>query len=160
MPDVGRRPIVVLSRDAAIPRLRRALVAPCTTTIRNLPSDDPIRWRLEDPRRAQTNVISDWLWLRVLDIQNPTEPEEVGFFDTVPFGDDSPRFDGSWSNYPYFKSGVIIVTSMNEGLFVVKKKISRVAVFSQSVHMRVFYKKQIIRSFFFKIFFSILNFQI
>jgi len=38
-----------MSRDAAIPRLRRALIAPCTTTIRNLPSevilepgDDPI----------------------------------------------------------------------------------------------------------------------
>lgn len=48
-PDIGRRPVVVVSRDAAIPRLRRALVAPCTTTIRGLPSevvlepgDDPI----------------------------------------------------------------------------------------------------------------------
>lgn len=48
-PKIGRRPVVVLSRDAAIPRLRRALVAPCTTTIRGLPSevvldpsDDPI----------------------------------------------------------------------------------------------------------------------
>lgn len=30
---VGRRPVVVLSRDVAIPRLRRALIAPCTTTI-------------------------------------------------------------------------------------------------------------------------------
>lgn len=47
--DIGRRPVVVLSRDAAIPRLRRALVAPCTTTIRGLasevllePGDDPI----------------------------------------------------------------------------------------------------------------------
>lgn len=30
---------MVLSRDAAIPRLRRALVAPCTTTIRGLPSE-------------------------------------------------------------------------------------------------------------------------
>ncbi len=38
-PEVGRRPVVVLSRDAAIPRLRRALVAPCTTTIRGLPSE-------------------------------------------------------------------------------------------------------------------------
>jgi mRNA interferase MazF len=36
---IGRRPAVVLSRDAAIPRLRRALVAPCTTTIRGLPSE-------------------------------------------------------------------------------------------------------------------------
>ncbi len=48
--DVGRRPVVVLSRDAAIPRLRRVLVAPCTTTVRGLPSEvvlepdeDPVR---------------------------------------------------------------------------------------------------------------------
>lgn len=38
-PDIGRRPVVVLSRDASIPRLRRTLVAPCTTTIRGLPSE-------------------------------------------------------------------------------------------------------------------------
>ncbi len=51
-PEIGRRPVVVLSRDAAIPRLRRAVVAPCTTTIRGLPSevvldpeDDPIQRR-------------------------------------------------------------------------------------------------------------------
>ena len=57
--DVARRPVVVLSRDAAIPRLRRALVAPCTTTIRGLPSevvlepgDDPI------PRRSAVNLDS------------------------------------------------------------------------------------------------------
>jgi mRNA interferase MazF len=39
LPDVGRRPVVVLSRDVAIPRLGRAVVAPCTTTIRRLPSE-------------------------------------------------------------------------------------------------------------------------
>ena len=39
LPAIGRRPVVVLSRDAAIPRLRRTLVAPCTTTIRGLPSE-------------------------------------------------------------------------------------------------------------------------
>lgn len=38
-PEIGRRPVVVLSRDAAIPRLRRALIAPCTTTIRGLASE-------------------------------------------------------------------------------------------------------------------------
>ena len=37
--EVGRRPVVVLSRDVAIPRLRRALVGPCTTTIRGIPSE-------------------------------------------------------------------------------------------------------------------------
>lgn len=48
-PAVGRRPVVVLSRNVAIPRLGRALVAPCTTTIRNLasevvlePGEDPV----------------------------------------------------------------------------------------------------------------------
>ena len=48
-PEIGRRPVVVLSRDVAIPRLRRALIAPCTTTIRGLasevvlePGEDPV----------------------------------------------------------------------------------------------------------------------
>lgn len=58
-PEIGRRPVVVLSRDAAIPRLGRALVAPCTTTIRGLPSEvvlDPG----EDPvgRRSAVNLDS------------------------------------------------------------------------------------------------------
>ena len=59
LPEIGRRPVVVLSRDAAIPRLRRAVVAPCTTTIRGLPSevvlepgDDPV------PQRSAVNLDS------------------------------------------------------------------------------------------------------
>jgi len=31
--------VLVLSRDAAIPRLRRTVIAPCTTTLRGLPSE-------------------------------------------------------------------------------------------------------------------------
>lgn len=57
--EIGRRPVVVLSRNAAIPRLRRALVAPCTTTVRGLasevvlePGEDPI------PRRSAVNLDS------------------------------------------------------------------------------------------------------
>ena len=45
LPAIGRRPVVVLSRDAAIPRLRRAVVGPCTTTIRGIPTEV----RLEPP---------------------------------------------------------------------------------------------------------------
>ena len=59
LPEVGRRPVVVLSRDAAIPRLRRALIGPCTTTIRGIPSevllepgDDPV------PRVSVVNLDS------------------------------------------------------------------------------------------------------
>lgn len=59
LPEIARRPVVVLSRDAAIPRLRRVLVAPCTTTIRGLasevllePETDPV------PRRSAANLDS------------------------------------------------------------------------------------------------------
>ena len=38
-PEVPRRPVVVLSRDAVVRGLRRALVSPCTTTVRGLPSE-------------------------------------------------------------------------------------------------------------------------
>ena len=57
--ETGRRPVVVLSRDAVIPRHRRALVAPCTTTVRGLasevllePGEDPI------PLRSAVNLDS------------------------------------------------------------------------------------------------------
>ena len=58
--------------------------------------------------------------LRVLDISDPENPQLVGNFDTVPYGGDDASMTGSWSNYPYFKSGVVVVTSSREGLFVVR----------------------------------------
>lgn len=59
--------------------------------------------------------------LRILDISDPTNPREVGFLDTAP-GEDNPNMDGAWSNYPYFASGTIIVTSTSQGLFLVKDR--------------------------------------
>ena len=53
--------------------------------------------------------------LRILDITNPESPTEIGFFEPGPGS-------SSWSNYPYFKSGTLIVTSGNEGLFILKKR--------------------------------------
>lgn len=60
--------------------------------------------------------------LRVLDISNPEDPVEVGYFDTVPHGDNGPGSGGSWSNYPYFESGIVLVSSRFEGLFILKKR--------------------------------------
>jgi len=60
--------------------------------------------------------------LRVIDIADPANPKEVGYFDTVPHGENAPGFAGSWSNYPFFASGNIIVSSMREGLFILKKR--------------------------------------
>jgi mRNA interferase MazF len=39
VPDAGRRPALVLTRDAAIPLLNRLLVAPATRTIRRIPTE-------------------------------------------------------------------------------------------------------------------------
>lgn len=59
LPEEGRRPVVVLSRDQAIPRTRRTLIGPCTTSVRGLdsevrlePGDDPV------PQRSAVNLDS------------------------------------------------------------------------------------------------------
>lgn len=57
--------------------------------------------------------------LHILDISDPLAPAEVAFLDTVP-GNDDPGFLGSWANYPYFESGIIVTSSAEEGLFVLK----------------------------------------
>jgi choice-of-anchor B domain-containing protein len=59
--------------------------------------------------------------LRVVDISDRENPKQVGFFDTVPIGTDAPGFGGSWSNYPFFQSGNVLMTSGAEGLFIVRK---------------------------------------
>ena len=52
--------------------------------------------------------------LRILDITNRTEPVEIAYFDNSPYG------GASWSNYPYFESGVVVMTSTGDGLFIVR----------------------------------------
>ncbi|MGD8494578.1 MAG: choice-of-anchor B family protein [Gemmatimonadales bacterium] len=63
--------------------------------------------------------------LRVLDITDRENPEETAYFDTTPYDDNEAQFAGSWSNYPYFESGTIVVTSISDGLFVLKKQEGR-----------------------------------
>jgi choice-of-anchor B domain-containing protein len=62
--------------------------------------------------------------LRVLDISDRTNPHEIAFFDSAPYNEDGPGHSatqsGAWSNYPFFPSGVIIFTSVREGLFIVR----------------------------------------
>ena len=75
--------------------------------------------------------------LRILDISGVigaaaaktgvVTPTEVGFFDTYPAGND-PSFAGAWSVYPYFDSGTLIVSSMGEGLFVLRPQIENVGL--------------------------------
>jgi choice-of-anchor B domain-containing protein len=59
--------------------------------------------------------------LRILRIDDAAQAQltQVGFFDTYP-ANDNASFNGAWSVYPYFESGVVIVSSIGEGLFVLQ----------------------------------------
>ncbi len=62
--------------------------------------------------------------LRVLDtsqLDDPGNPrlKQVSFFDTYPWSED-PTLDGTWSNYPFFESGTIAVSGIDEGLFLLR----------------------------------------
>ena len=58
--------------------------------------------------------------LRILDISNPVDPVEIAYFDTTPY-----EGGASWSNYPYFESGIVVVTSTGDGLFLVRNTARR-----------------------------------
>ena len=63
--------------------------------------------------------------LRLLDISQIASGtlSYLGYFDTYP-SSDSAAFSGTWSNYPYFASGNVIVSSIGEGLFVVRPQVA------------------------------------
>jgi hypothetical protein len=46
---------------------------------------------------------------------------EVGYFDTYP-ANNNTAFNGVWNVYPYFPSGNIIISDINNGFFVIRKK--------------------------------------
>lgn len=55
----------------------------------------------------------------VLDISDPLNPQQVGFFDT--FGSsNNPSFNGTWGVYPYLPSGIILASDIQGGLYVLK----------------------------------------
>ncbi len=70
--------------------------------------------------------------LRVLDMSAIAQGKlrEKAFFDTYPQGNNLD-YNGAWSNYPYFKSGNIIVSDINNGLFILKLDLSEDPIVSQ-----------------------------
>lgn len=59
--------------------------------------------------------------LRILRIDNPKTAAmtEVAYFDTYPEGDGND-FRGAWNVYPFFDNGVVLVSDINRGLFVLR----------------------------------------
>jgi hypothetical protein len=54
-----------------------------------------------------------------LDITDPTNPVETGFFDTFPLAN-SASFNGAWGVYPFLPSGNILINDINSGLYVLR----------------------------------------
>lgn len=66
--------------------------------------------------------------LRVYDIRNVASGElsETAYFDVYPENDNATFEGGSWSNYPFFaQKGIVAVTSMDRGLFILRPRIGR-----------------------------------
>lgn len=59
--------------------------------------------------------------LRIIDLSNIDSGtlSEAAFFDTYPAADDA-NYGGTWSNYPYYASGLVGISDMNRGFFVVE----------------------------------------
>ncbi len=60
--------------------------------------------------------------VRMLDVSNIASKtmSEIGFFDTTP-SSNLASFNGVWNVYPYFESGVIVVSDIESGLFLIRK---------------------------------------
>ncbi len=53
--------------------------------------------------------------VKVLDISNPRDPAEIGYYDT---SSEPPGFNGAWGVFPYFPSGTFVVSDIETGLYV------------------------------------------
>jgi choice-of-anchor B domain-containing protein len=65
--------------------------------------------------------------LRILDLRNIASGTltEAGFFDIYP-SSDTASMNGAWSVYPYFLSGNVVVSGIEQGLFVLRPNLPTV----------------------------------
>jgi choice-of-anchor B domain-containing protein len=68
-----------------------------------------------------SNYISGLRILKMNDIGS-ADLSLAGFFDSEPgtYANPNIEFEGTWSNYPYFESGIIITSDINRGLFILQ----------------------------------------
>jgi choice-of-anchor B domain-containing protein len=63
--------------------------------------------------------------LRILDVGAVAQGtlRELGFFDIYP-ADDAAAFNGAWTSYPFFASGAVVVNGIEQGLFVLRPRMT------------------------------------
>jgi len=102
----GTRTLVWDVRELDDPVLVAEYIADVTSTDHNL--------YVVGDRMYQSNYDSG---LRVFDVSDPENISQIGYFDTNPEGMSGAS---SWSNYPFFESGIIVFTAGRSGMFVAK----------------------------------------
>lgn len=70
--------------------------------------------------------------LRILDLQDLAQGSltEAAFFDVYPENNE-PVFAGAWTAYPYYKSGVVAISTLDRGLFLVRPQLEPDVVLNQ-----------------------------
>lgn len=69
--------------------------------------------------------------VQIVDASRPENLVEVGYFDTHPnFG---ASFDGAWGAYPFLPSGLILVSDITQGFFVLQPTYLRACYFEGAV---------------------------
>ena len=104
-----------------------AVYAPSLWDLQGAPSPRKVSEYIARPNGLPHNVMIDGNRLvlshytdgvRLLDITDPEQPVEIGFYDTFegPDGD----FEGAWGAYIFPASNLIVVSDISGGLFVVQ----------------------------------------
>ena len=72
--------------------------------------------------------------LRMLSLTNVDSGElsEIGYFDVDPTSD-AAIFSGTWSNFPFFNSGLVVATSIEGGIYIVRPRFMEVEAVNDSV---------------------------
>lgn len=68
----------------------------------------------------------------VVDATKPDNLVQTGYFDTSPFPPEG-AFNGCWGAYPFFNSGTLLASDIEEGLFVLEPTYARAAYLEGSV---------------------------
>jgi len=78
-------------------------------------------------------VVGDFIYqanyragLRILQINDiaTADMTEIAYFDIYP-NSDSARFNGAWGVYPFFPSGTVIISGIEQGLYVVTPNLNQ-----------------------------------
>ena len=68
--------------------------------------------------------------LQVIDISDPSNLKRIAYYDT---SSQTTGLNGAWSSYPYFDSGTIVLTDIQEGLFAMRLEVGHMNRFGRTL---------------------------